>query len=131
MKKIGLIGGIGPESTLDYYRLIIRAVQERIGALKARAEAVRKAQAAAERVAASKRRPRSAPSARPLAQVSQVQFVDGVWAHRVVVDVKGPISHTLARTGRQSLTVSLARASIPADWSMPSTWCPASYKMPS
>lgn len=90
-----------------------RAVQERIGALKARAEAVRKAQAAAERVAASKRRPRSAPSARPLAQVSQVQFVDGVWAHRVVVDVKGPISHTLARTGRQSLTVSLARASIP------------------
>ena len=29
MKKIGLIGGIGPESTLDYYRLIIRAFQER------------------------------------------------------------------------------------------------------
>jgi aspartate racemase len=29
MKRIGLIGGIGPESTLDYYRLIIRAFQER------------------------------------------------------------------------------------------------------
>jgi aspartate racemase len=29
MKKIGLIGGLGPESTLDYYRLIIRAFQER------------------------------------------------------------------------------------------------------
>ena len=29
MKKIGLIGGIGPESTLDYYRLIIRAFQDR------------------------------------------------------------------------------------------------------
>jgi aspartate racemase len=29
MKKIGLLGGIGPESTLDYYRLIIRAFQER------------------------------------------------------------------------------------------------------
>jgi len=29
MKRIGLIGGIGPESTLDYYRLIIRSFQER------------------------------------------------------------------------------------------------------
>jgi len=29
MKKIGLIGGLGPESTLDYYRLIIRGFQER------------------------------------------------------------------------------------------------------
>ncbi|HSV94333.1 MAG TPA: amino acid racemase [Desulfobacterales bacterium] len=29
MKKIGLVGGVGPESTLDYYRLIIRAFQER------------------------------------------------------------------------------------------------------
>ena len=29
MKKIGLVGGLGPESTLDYYRLIIRAFQER------------------------------------------------------------------------------------------------------
>jgi aspartate racemase len=29
MKIIGLIGGLGPESTLDYYRLIIRAFQER------------------------------------------------------------------------------------------------------
>ena len=29
MKKIGLIGGIGPESTLDYYRLIIRSFRER------------------------------------------------------------------------------------------------------
>jgi len=29
MKKIGLVGGIGPESTLDYYRMIIRGFQER------------------------------------------------------------------------------------------------------
>ena len=29
MKKIGLVGGLGPESTLDYYRLIIRTFQER------------------------------------------------------------------------------------------------------
>lgn len=29
MKKMGLIGGIGPESTLDYYRLIISAFRER------------------------------------------------------------------------------------------------------
>ena len=29
MKRIGLIGGIGPESTLDYYRRIIRSFQER------------------------------------------------------------------------------------------------------
>jgi aspartate racemase len=29
MKIIGLIGGLGPELTLDYYRLIIRAFQER------------------------------------------------------------------------------------------------------
>jgi aspartate racemase len=29
MKKIGLVGGLGPESTMDYYRLIIRAFQER------------------------------------------------------------------------------------------------------
>ena len=33
MKKIGLIGGIGPESTLDYYRRIIDAVRERSGGL--------------------------------------------------------------------------------------------------
>jgi aspartate racemase len=29
MKKIGLIGGIGPESTIDYYKRIIGAFQER------------------------------------------------------------------------------------------------------
>ncbi|MFW5699842.1 MAG: aspartate/glutamate racemase family protein [Bacteroidota bacterium] len=29
MKKIGLIGGIGPESTIEYYRLIIQLFQER------------------------------------------------------------------------------------------------------
>ncbi len=28
MKKIGIIGGIGPESTLDYYKRIIRAFQK-------------------------------------------------------------------------------------------------------
>lgn len=31
MKKIGIIGGIGPESTLDYYRGIIDACRERAG----------------------------------------------------------------------------------------------------
>lgn len=30
MKKIGLIGGIGPESSIDYYRLIIKRFQERL-----------------------------------------------------------------------------------------------------
>jgi aspartate racemase len=29
MKSIGMIGGIGPESTIDYYRLFIAAYQER------------------------------------------------------------------------------------------------------
>ena len=29
MKRIGLVGGLGPESTLDYYRLIIQAFRER------------------------------------------------------------------------------------------------------
>jgi aspartate racemase len=29
MRKIGLVAGLGPESTLDYYRLIIRDFQER------------------------------------------------------------------------------------------------------
>jgi aspartate racemase len=33
MKKIGIIGGIGPESTLDYYRGIIGAFRERIGGM--------------------------------------------------------------------------------------------------
>jgi aspartate racemase len=30
MKKIGLIGGVGPESTIAYYRLIIKRYQERL-----------------------------------------------------------------------------------------------------
>jgi aspartate racemase len=30
MKKIGLIGGIGPESSIDYYRLIIKRFQDRL-----------------------------------------------------------------------------------------------------
>jgi len=29
MKKIGIIGGIGPESTVDYYKMIISAFHER------------------------------------------------------------------------------------------------------
>ena len=29
MKPIGVIGGIGPESTIDYYRAMIAAYQER------------------------------------------------------------------------------------------------------
>lgn len=33
MKKIGIIGGIGPESTLDYYRGIIEAFRERSGGM--------------------------------------------------------------------------------------------------
>lgn len=31
MKKIGIIGGIGPESTLDYYRGIIDVFRNRTG----------------------------------------------------------------------------------------------------
>jgi aspartate racemase len=34
MKKIGIVGGIGPESTLDYYRGIIDAFREHIGGTK-------------------------------------------------------------------------------------------------
>jgi aspartate racemase len=30
MIKIGLIGGVGPESTIEYYRLIIKRFQERL-----------------------------------------------------------------------------------------------------
>jgi aspartate racemase len=30
MKKIGLIGGIGPESSIEYYRLIIKRFQEKL-----------------------------------------------------------------------------------------------------
>src|SRR5208282_2812667 len=30
MKTIGIIGGVGPESTVDYYRLLIAAYRERI-----------------------------------------------------------------------------------------------------
>ncbi len=32
MKKLGLIGGIGPESTISYYRQIVQGVQKRKGA---------------------------------------------------------------------------------------------------
>ena len=31
MKKIGIIGGIGPESSIEYYRLIIKRFQDRLG----------------------------------------------------------------------------------------------------
>lgn len=31
MKKLGLVGGIGPESTVAYYRQIVHGVQERFG----------------------------------------------------------------------------------------------------
>lgn len=31
MKKVGIVGGIGPESTVDYYQLIISGFQEKIG----------------------------------------------------------------------------------------------------
>ena len=33
MKKLGLIGGTGPESTIEYYRQIEYAVQETTGVL--------------------------------------------------------------------------------------------------
>jgi len=29
MKTVGIIGGVGPESTIEYYRLIIAAYRER------------------------------------------------------------------------------------------------------
>ncbi|MBS4220689.1 amino acid racemase [Bacillus sp. FJAT-49711] len=31
MKKLGMIGGLGPESTIDYYQTIITKYQERVG----------------------------------------------------------------------------------------------------
>ena len=31
MKKLGLVGGMGPESTIPYYRGIVFGVQERAG----------------------------------------------------------------------------------------------------
>ena len=31
MKKVGIIGGMGPESTVDYYQLIISKFQEKVG----------------------------------------------------------------------------------------------------
>lgn len=31
MKKLGLVGGIGPESTLDYYKGIIDGYRKRTG----------------------------------------------------------------------------------------------------
>lgn len=30
MKKIGMIGGFGPEATLDYYRLLIKTYRKEI-----------------------------------------------------------------------------------------------------
>ncbi|MBT8763252.1 hypothetical protein KFV02_04825 [Desulfohalobiaceae bacterium Ax17] len=33
MKKIGIIGGLGPESTIDYYKGIITAFQKQRGGL--------------------------------------------------------------------------------------------------
>ena len=29
MKKIGIVGGLGPEATVDYYRIIVDSVQKR------------------------------------------------------------------------------------------------------
>lgn len=31
MKKLGLVGGMGPESTLLYYRGLVSGVQQRLG----------------------------------------------------------------------------------------------------
>ena len=31
MKKVGLVGGIGPESTISYYHDIVYGVQKRVG----------------------------------------------------------------------------------------------------
>jgi aspartate racemase len=30
MKKIGIIGGVGPESSIEYYRLIIKRFQQKL-----------------------------------------------------------------------------------------------------
>ena len=30
MKKIGILGGIGPESSIEYYRLIIKGFRQRL-----------------------------------------------------------------------------------------------------
>ena len=30
-EKVGIIGGIGPESSIEYYRLIIKRFQDRLG----------------------------------------------------------------------------------------------------
>ena len=35
MKKIGMIGGLGPESTLDYYNQLIRSYREKSGSINA------------------------------------------------------------------------------------------------
>ena len=31
MKKVGIVGGLGPEATVDYYQSIISKFQEKIG----------------------------------------------------------------------------------------------------
>ena len=41
MKTAGIIGGIGPESTIEYYRLIIAAYRERQGGARAHAQDAR------------------------------------------------------------------------------------------
>lgn len=68
--------------------------------------------AEARRVARSRARRRAQRKVRVRSRVSRVHFVDGVWAHRVVVDLKGPIRYYLAATKRRSVTVSLTGTAI-------------------
>ena len=42
MKKLGLIGGIGPESTIEYYRSIEYGVQKKSGQIEERIDIISK-----------------------------------------------------------------------------------------
>jgi len=68
----------------------------------------RKAQMRARRKAQNRARRK----VRVRTRVVRVHFVDGVWAHRVVVDLKGPIRYFLAATKNRSMTVSLRGTAI-------------------
>lgn len=67
MKKLGLIGGIGPESTVAYYRKIIHGVQEKPDGKTCRA-------------CPSKASVRS-PSSIFAGQSSSISWLNTCWAH--------------------------------------------------
>ena len=62
---------------------------------------------------ALKRRAIPRTPVRITSRVARVHFVDGVWAHRVVVNVKGPIHYQLGRTAQKSVTVNLLGVRVP------------------